>query len=162
MSKKERQLKKRSRLYTLLLAIVIIFQISFILYKKIDKGNVYLNHLRNEIRKTESKAKSIENKEKKASLIKAQLDTEGSSLDILREVYRIIPQNISINILIFEKDNCLNIRATARTMADVFNLIPRLEKSPYFAKVISGGTKMRKLKGEVVADFQIRALLKKK
>jgi len=161
LSKKEKRLRKSANLYVLLLAIIIIFQLSFILYRGIAKKKTYLNYLRAQIRKTEPKAKVIEDKERKTLLIKAQLDMEGSSLDVVREVYHIISPNISINILIFEKNKSLSIRGTARTMAEVFNLIPQLEKSPYFVRVISEGTKMRKLKGDVVADFQIRALFKK-
>ncbi|MBL7170989.1 MAG: PilN domain-containing protein [Candidatus Omnitrophica bacterium] len=160
LSGKETRLKKRSRIHILLLVMIIIFQLSFILYKEIAKKTRYLSCLRSEIKKIRVKARAIEDKEKRASLIKTQLDTEGFSLDVLREVYRIIPANISINILIFEKDNSLSIRGTARTMAEVFKLIPLLEKSLYFDRVISKGTKMRKLKGSVVADFQIRAVLK--
>ncbi len=161
LSKKERLLKKAKRLHILFLAMIIILQLSFILYKEIDKKKAYLNYLSAEIKKTEPKARAIEDKEKKTSLIKAQLDMEGSSLDVLREVYSIISPNISINVLIFEKGNSLRIRGTARTMAEVFDLIPKLEKSPYFNRVISEGTKMRKIKGEVAADFQMRALLKR-
>ena len=160
LSGKETRLKKRSRIHILLLVMIIIFQLSFILYKEIAKKTRYLSCLRSEIKKIRVKARAIEDKEKRASLIKTQLDTAGFSLDVLREVYRIIPANISINILIFEKDNSLSIRGTARTMAEVFKLIPLLEKSLYFDRVISKGTKMRKLKGSVVADFQIRAVLK--
>jgi len=160
LSKKEKRLKKKSRTHTFLLAVIIICQLSFILYKEIAKKKTYLSYLRHEIKKTRLKARAIEDKGKRTALIKTQLETAGFSLDGVREVYRIIPPNISINILVFEKGNSLSIRGTARTMAEVFNLIPLLEKSLYFDRVISEGTKMRKLKGHVVADFQIRAVLK--
>lgn len=160
LSKKKSILKKRARFHTAAMVVVIVFEISFIIYKEMDRKKTYLDCIRTEIRKTEPRAREIEEKEKRVSLIKEQLDTEGSALDILREIYRIIPPNISINILIFEKNNSVSIRGTSTTMAEVFNLIPQLEKSPYFEKVISEGTKMRKVKGRVIADFQIKALFK--
>lgn len=161
LSRKKRQFKKRSRFVILLLVMIIAGQLAFTIYNEIAKRKVYLTRLLDEIKVTQSKAREIEDRQKKTGLIKAQLDMEGSVLEILREVYQIMPAGISLNSFIFEKGNSLSLRGTARTMSEVFSLIPLLEKSPYFEKVLSEGTKMRKIKGEEAADFQIRALLKK-
>ena len=161
LSKKEKQLRKKNRLVMVSLTTIIAGQLFFMGHREIAKKKAYLTRLLDEIKIIRPRARGLEDRQKKTELIKGQLEAEGSALEIVREIYHIMPPGISINILIFEKANSLSLRGTARSMSEVFNLIPLLEKCPYFEKVVSEGTKMRKIKGEEAADFQLKAYFKK-
>ena len=95
-----------------------------------------------------------------AELVQNQLMFKGSSIDILRELYAILPEDISLTIFEFEDKNRILLRGTAKELSRVFDLLPILKKSPYFEEVQINYATKRTFKEKVFADFEIICALK--
>ncbi|MFC2140623.1 pilus assembly protein PilM [Candidatus Auribacterota bacterium] len=135
---------------------IIILLIFFSFLGKMAQKKRYLLYLNNHLSKVRPKAKKIEEMQKKVRIIERELSVRGSSLDILKEVYSLFPQKVSLAALSFEKDESLILKGVADNMSKVFDLIPRLEKSPYLENVVSKYATKREIKGKELIEFQLQ------
>ena len=135
------------------LAILAVGSGAFL--KKIYDRERQLEWLKAEVRRTDPKAREIEAMMRKARVIKDQLDVKGSSIDVLNELYRLIPPETSLTILIFDEKEMVTLRGTSYSMSDVFKLVGILEASPYFQNVEVKYASKRKIRGKELTDFQI-------
>ena len=147
--------KKRAYMLTgvLLLGICVVAGLTF--NKKIHERKIYLASIQKRLEETSPLAKELEVKKERLALIKEQLSIEGSCLDILRELYTIIPQKTALTVFIYDDDLGVTIKGTSPTMSEVFALIPKLEESPYFENVTSRYATQRRIKGQELTDFHI-------
>lgn len=152
-----RNLKQRHRslAVTGLLLVGILGVLGFTLDKKIQDRKVYLSMLEGRLKDTDPESKDLAVKKERLGLIKKQLSVSGSSLDILRELYSIIPQKTSLNVFIYDNIQGVTIKGASPAMSEVFDLIPKLENSPYFENVKSRYATQRKIKGQELTEFHI-------
>ncbi len=110
---------------------------------------------------TESKPKVEKLTRLKAvtEVVKAQLQTSGSSIDILRELYAKMPSQISLTIFDFEDKRTCLLRGMSKTLSDVYNFISILDDSEYFEKVIVRYATKRLVGNEEITDFEIHCNL---
>ena len=94
---------------------------SLALSKKIDRMQNDVGQLNTFLRKTE--------------ILKSQKEEGERSINILKECYELVPQDISLGGLDYDNSGILYCKGTARDMPGVFNFIKALEKSKYFKKV---------------------------
>lgn len=153
---RKRKEKRFNLILTGLLVASLILLLSIFAERRIYDTYQYLNCLNYEIAINLPLTRQIELKKKRLNAIKKEMSNQGLSLDIIAEVYRLIPHNISLNEFIFEEGDSLTIlRGEAKEMSSIFSLITILEKSPYFKNVkITYATKRAVGEKEVV-DFQI-------
>jgi len=153
--KRKAQIKRRE-LIRLGLTISLIVMVSFgLFYHRSLRENSYLNYLNSQIERTEPLAKKVELMKQRVELFQNQMERRGSVLDVLRELYRIIPHSISLRTLVYEKNQSVTLKGTAKALSDCFQLIPKLEASPLFRGVtIKYASKRKMSKGELT-DFQI-------
>ena len=114
-----------------------------------------LKWLNAEINKTDPIAKEVNKRANRLGVIKKQIDTKNSCLDILHELHRIIPNNISLATLDYKLNNTLKIKGQSKALSDALELIDILEKSHYFKNVQLKSSNMRRLRNIEVADFYI-------
>lgn len=147
--------KRQSLLITGLLVAGIIGTLGLTLDKKIKDRKSYMSLLETRLKETGPLAKELEVKKERLALIKKQLTTSGSSLDILRELYNIIPQKTALDLFIYDDVQGVTIKGTSPAMSEVFDLIPKLENSPYFENVINRYARQQKLRGQELTEFHI-------
>ncbi len=153
--------QRKSLVLSGLLLVGIIAVLGLTLNKKIADRKTYLGYLQQRVNKTEPSAKELAIKKERLALIKNQLSVERTSLDVLRELYQIIPPKTSINVFIYDDKLGVTIKGTSPAMSEVFALIPKLEESVYFENVTSRYATRRKIKGQELVDFHIDCLTEK-
>ncbi len=153
----ERELvtKRRRLISAAALLIAILLLGSGIFSREIYQRERYLGWLKAEVRRTDPKAREVKAMMEKVRLIRGQLDTRGSAIDILSELHRIVPPESSLTIFIFDEKKLVTLRGTSYNMSDVFELIAILEGSPYFQNVEVKYASRRKAMGKEFTDFQI-------
>lgn len=157
--KRKRESRRKDIISTLALSTIALLLISTIFLKKIYDRERYLDDLNYQFQKTKPLATRVEVMKKRIQIIRDQLNEEGSSLDILYELYRIIPKEISLTIFNFDKDKLVTLKGTSSAMSDVFKLITTLEKSTYFENVEIKYATRRKVRGKEITDFLIHCSL---
>lgn len=137
------------------LAVCFFILLGGLLFFKTVQQEAVLNSLKKQTEQTHPLALGLKKKKEKIQLIEKQRDKKNFSLDALAEIYRIIPLTISIDSYSYDAHFGVSLKGTAYTLSDVFNLIPKLEESPYFEKVSSKGTTTKKIKDKVYTDFHL-------
>jgi Tfp pilus assembly protein PilN len=141
----------------LILGILICATVNF--YTEITRKAEYINLLNSKISEISPQVQRLESMRLKINVIEQQVGKTRTSLEFLRELYRIIPPKINLSVFLYDESKYIIIKGTSTTMADVFDLIPKLENSPYFEKVSSRGVKRRKVGKKEVVDFEIQCPL---
>ena len=150
---------KETLLITGLLCLCIILGGGGILWKKlVDKTN-YLKYINAQIRRSEERVGQLTTMAGNVSIIKDQLDMSGSSIDVVRELYRIVPPNISLTIVDIEELADCTLRGTAEELSDAFRFITILEESVYFQNVKVRYATKRVVKKRMITDFEITCTL---
>jgi len=155
LSKRKEQALKREFIKTGVLFLSVLVAVFGMAEKKMNDKRSYLRRLERQISEIEPEVKRLSKLRGNIELIRAQLTFRGSAIDILREVYTLLPEDISLTLLEFEDGSNLLIRGTTDDLGKVFKLLPALERSAYFESVkISYATK-RIYRGQELADFEI-------
>lgn len=76
-------------------------------------------------------------------------------LNVIRELYRIIPEEIYLRTFVLDENGKIMIEGTSDSMSQVFALVGTLENSPLFKGVKTESTTARKERGRDVASFEI-------
>ncbi len=162
--KKEEQQKSKIRdfaILALVLVLLLIFSAAS-LAAKIYKKEQYLKEIELILKKESPKAKQIENSIKKLNLVKERLSSRGSSIDVIYELYNLIPDGVSLSIFSFDDADIITLQGMSLNMSDVFNFQSILEKSPYFKNVEVKYASKRKLRQTELTDFRITCAVDKK
>ncbi len=138
-----------------ILSLAIIVALFGITEKKMRQKRLYLRRIEARLKQIGPEVSELLKLKENNEVIQNQLSAEGSSIDILREVYRILPADISLALLEYEDGNRVLLRGTAKELSAVFALLPQLEKSPYFTKVKINYATKRTFKHREYADFEI-------
>jgi len=147
--------RKKDLIKACALSLAILTVGSGIFLKKLHVRESYLKSLKASVRRTEPEARKVEAMMRRARVIRGQLDVRGFSIDILYELYRIIPPRTSLSIFILDEKKTVTLRGASRSMSDVFRLVGILEESPYFQNVDVKYASKRKVKEKELTDFQI-------
>lgn len=122
----------------------------------------YLDKLKLELNRISSEAKEIEEMKKLSDMVNLQLLKKKKSVDIIYELYRLIPQDISLLTLIYDAEKEIILRGRSPELSTIFKFIPVLEKSELFKHPkVRYATKRRTSIGEAI-DFEIACGLKLK
>jgi Tfp pilus assembly protein PilN len=117
--------------------------------------SAYLRKLDAEYQTVNKEAQKLEGDFTKISLIKNYLSKRGYSLDVLAELYTVIPQDLELADIRFDGQGKFSIKGTAESMSTVFSFVDNMEKSKYFKDVKTRYTTKRKDGLKDVADFEI-------
>jgi hypothetical protein len=155
IEKKEEQTLKSELTKTIILFLSVIVAVFGIVGKKMHDKKVYIRKIEARLKAIEPEVKRLSKLKENTDLIQNQLKFEGSSIDIIRELYAILPGDISLTLFEFEDKDRVLLRGTAGDLSEVFNLLPILEKSPYFENVTINYATKRTFKQKEFADFEI-------
>lgn len=132
---------------------------TYAFYAEMARKTKMIGYLETQINQIAPKVKDLELKRSKVNVIDEQVGGDRSSLDFLRELFRVVPEKIYLTAFLYDESKYIVLKGTAHTMSDVFELIPELENSPYFEKVSSRGVKRRQLGSKEIVDFEIQCSL---
>lgn len=162
--KLRKALEERGRelIKTGILTLTIFILIFSLFISNIYLNSAYLKKLNTKYQPLNEDAKKLERDFSRVGLIKNYISNRGYSLEILTELYNIIPEDLQLNDIRFDSQGKFSIRGTAESMSSVFSFIENMEKSKYFKEVKTKYTSKRKEATKDVTDFEISCLLDKK
>ncbi|MDD5450256.1 MAG: hypothetical protein PHO42_06695 [Candidatus Omnitrophica bacterium] len=159
---KQRKTKEANR-KTLIRIVALGAAVSILLFGILIKG---LLNKRSEfklinlkINETETKVKRLREISQNLENIKQNLDMRGSSVDVIREVFKIVPPGISISVMDFELGKTLTLRGISSDLSSVFKFDADLEKSVYFRNCEIRYAQKRIIKEKEFVDFEINCKL---
>lgn len=126
-----------------------------ILEKKMLEKRFYLQKLDEKLKAVGPEAGRLSRFKESAEIIDNQLMFKGSSIDVMREICGILPDDISLTLLEFEDRGRILLRGTAKELSSVFNFLPVLEKSSYFENAKINYAAKRTFRKAEFADFEI-------
>jgi len=143
--------------------ILILFVLLFSVFvSKVYFKTAYLNKLNKKYETLNQEVQELQKDFNKSAQIKNYLANRGYSLEVLAELYSIIPADLELNDIRFDEQGKFTIRGVAESMSIVFSFVENMEKSKYFKEVRTKYTTKRKEVSGDVTDFEIGCLLKKK
>jgi len=122
--------KERKTIAVFVLATLLIF--SFAVNRHLDNKARYLLRLKEELSKIAKEAAPLEGIEKRFRFISGGSQGKDSTLDLIRELYQIIPSEIKLVTFSYEEGEKVVVRGQARELNPVFAFVGKLEKSPAF------------------------------
>lgn len=151
----------RDLIKTGILVLTTFVLISLILISKIYFKTVYLKNLNAQYQTLNRDAQKLEKDFTKVALIKTYLASRGYSLEVLTELFNLVPADLELDDIKSDEHGRFSVKGTAESMSTVFSFVGDMEKSKYFKDVKTKYTRKRKDGLRDVADFEITSLLNK-
>lgn len=152
--------RERLRIIAFFLSIILILGVT--IAKSLNNKALYLNQLRAELSRVEKEAKPLEEIEKRMQFMQKQAQRGIVALDLLHDLYQVMPEGVSLANFIYEEEGLVILRGQTMELNPVFTLVKQLEKSKVFKKFnikIKYAAKRRFSGGEIV-DFEIDCVKK--
>lgn len=150
--------KEQFRLISFIVGIILILGLG--VAKNLANKALYLKQLKVELNKITNDAKPLEGMEKRLKAMQRRLEKKPSSVEVLYEIHRIIPSQISLLNFSYEDATQVILRGQTPELNSVFTFVSQLEKSPVFKNFnikVRYATKKRVALVEVI-DFEIVCL----
>jgi hypothetical protein len=155
ITRKNEETAKKELIKSAILLLCISVAIFAILEKKMLEKKVYLGKLEGKLTTIEPEVARLFRLKEGNEIINAQLVFQGSAIDVIREIYKILPKDVSLTLMEFDDKDRILLRGTARELSSVFNFLPVLEKSPYFENAKINYATKRTFRQVEFADFEI-------
>ncbi|MFC1704071.1 pilus assembly protein PilM [Candidatus Omnitrophota bacterium] len=152
--KKDKIIKKELITAALLFlgCVFLVFTAAFV---KLYQDEQHLKNLEISLRDTTPEAEKLRTAISKLNLIKQRLDPTYSSIDIIHELYDLLPEGMGINIFNLDESNAFTLQGVSLAMSEVFKFQSLLEESPRFQNVEVKYASKRRIRGGEVTDFRI-------
>jgi Tfp pilus assembly PilM family ATPase/Tfp pilus assembly protein PilN len=147
--------KRRELTVMGILSASIALMASLLLLTSIYNSKSYLTRLEQKLSELETETSSTERMSRIISLAERRGDTDGNSINILSQIYKIIPNEIYITGIDIEERGKIVLKGRAAAMSDVFKFVTTLEKSPGFENVKTTYTTTKKEKEGEYTEFEI-------
>ena len=139
--------KKRRELMVLgILFVSLITAFSFFLLISFSYKSMYLAQLKKKLSEVSGQSGEIDKMRMGIELARHALDAKKSSLNIMHEIYKMTPPEISLGSIDIDEEKQVVLKGRGFTMSDVFRFIKKLEESPMFENVKASYTRTRKEK----------------
>lgn len=145
--------------FIVLLILIFIF-LAFSFYKNINDKSKYLEKLETQSKNIGKDIRDIEITSRIYSLYQAKLSEKPLAIDIISEIYKIIPSNIILNNLSYQEKEFVILKGTAMDLSSISNLVNTLGKSAYFKNVNLKYVNKQKNINQDSIEFEIACLIK--
>ena len=135
--------------------LTILAMLCLILISKIYFKASYLKNINDMYAPVIEASKRLEKDFSQMRLIKRELKDRHIAIEVLAELYDLIPTDVQLNGIKFSLQGRFSIEGNSRTMGMVFSFIGDMEESELFKNVESKRTTKRKEEGEEIVDFEI-------
>jgi Tfp pilus assembly PilM family ATPase/Tfp pilus assembly protein PilN len=136
-------------------AMYLILVMCGIYFEKIHNKQTYLDVLGARYEKIAAQSEDLGEKVERLKKIKSKLDTRSVALNYFYEVSRLLPGEITVTSIVFQKDERLDLKGRAVEMSDIFKFVTTLGNSAYFKDVQSRYTTRKKIKNVDLNEFEI-------
>lgn len=155
------RIKKRELTISAILILTVIISASFVIWNKIYQKEQELEVLDSKLKDTAPLASQIEKMRSTSEVIKSQLTKKTEALDVLNELYKIVPPQIYLALYTYDGAK-VELKGTASVLSDVFRLVTILENSAYFQNIEVRYATKRKIGSQELIDFEINCPLSKR
>jgi Tfp pilus assembly PilM family ATPase/Tfp pilus assembly protein PilN len=159
--RKALQERGKSLIKTGILILTSLLLVFVILASKIYFKIAHINSLNKRFSAINQEARKLEADFSKIGMVKEYLSNRMFALDVLTELYMIVPNDLWINDIRFDQNGKFIVKGTAESMSTVFAFIDNMEKSRYFKDVKTQYTAKRKDGMADFTDFEINSSLDK-
>jgi len=137
--------------------LMILFLVFFgsIFMSKVYFKKSLVEKIKKQYDETQKSARDLEKISTKTRIIKGYLESRLIPLEVVEELYRIIPDDIYLKNLSLDENGKISIDGTSDSMSQVFALVGTLEDSNLFKGVKTKSTTAKKERGKDVASFEI-------
>ncbi len=135
--------------------IVLVLMVCGLFFTKIYFRNFYLQRLKDEYAVKRYAVVRLDKIAHRTRIIKDFLSTRMVSLDVLNEIYRLIPTEMYLQNIFMDEAGEINIQGISESMSTVFNVVKALEDSALFKNVKTRSTTASKDRGKDVAAFDL-------
>ncbi|MHC4293627.1 MAG: hypothetical protein ACYS67_01985 [Planctomycetota bacterium] len=104
-------------------------------------------------------AEKLQFLQQQLDIIQSQLQSNVSTLDIVSELYRVLPKDITVHYLSIEREEKITTRAQAKLLSQAFDCIGPLEQSDFFKNVKQSYANQRRIQDSLLIDFEVIANL---
>ncbi|MFH0771649.1 MAG: pilus assembly protein PilM [Candidatus Omnitrophota bacterium] len=148
------RLKKRDFMTAVILMFFVVASLSYAVVNKIARKEGVLRDLESILKETNPEAQRLDKMRLVSEIIKSQSKKKKEALDILNELYKIIPSDIYLVMYTYE-GGMIELKGTASVLSEVFRLVTILENSPCFQNVRVRYATKRKAGSQEFVDFEI-------
>ncbi len=155
----ERKTKQLTVMGILVVAIVTV--LSFLCLTSFNTKNAYLATLKKKMSKIAMQVEGIDKMRAVIDMVEGRLDSRGSSLECLSEIYKITPKEISLTDIDIEEKQSVVLKGHGFAMSDVFKYAKMLEDSEMFENVKTPSIRVKNEKDAKYAEFEINCAYQK-
>lgn len=135
--------------------LVMLALVCAIFFSKIYFRSIYLDKLKADYDVKQKVVKTLDHISQKTQIIKDYTDERLVTLDIVKALYDLIPEEMYLQSINFEDDGTIDIQGVSESMSRVFNLVTALEDSDLFKNVKTKSTTTKQERGKDVAAFEL-------
>ncbi|MBF0386498.1 MAG: pilus assembly protein PilM [Candidatus Omnitrophica bacterium] len=148
--------KGRDTLVAGVLFLCALFLVGFALLSKVYFKDQFLQqNLLLKYSAQRAEVKNLESMIARTEILRQYLQARSLPLEAVRELYRIIPQEIFLSAVNMDDAGMVSIQGISDSMSKVFGFVTALETSPLFEGVKTKSTSTKKDRGKEVAAFEI-------
>lgn len=158
LKQKHHRSKKRKQMALHALKVCLVLLLVFLCLKtSIWRKNRLLERYEHRLSAISPMAEKLQFLQQQLDIIESQLQGNVSTLDVICELYRVLPKDITVHYLSIEHDKKIVTRAQAKLLSQAFDCIGPLEQSDYFENVRQSYANQRQIQDSVLIDFEIVA-----
>jgi len=160
LKKKHRRSNNRRQMALHVLKVCFVLLLAFLCLKTIIwRKSRLLERYEQKLFAVSPMAEKLQFLQQQLDIIQSQLKGDISTLDIVSELYRVLPKDITVHYLSIEHDKKITTRAQAKLLSQAFDCIGPLEQSDYFENVKQNYANQRQIQDSLLIDFEIVANL---
>ena len=141
--------------------VAIVTTLSFLCLTSFSAKSAYLAALKKTISKIAVQVEGIDKMRVVIDTVSQRLDSRGSSLECLKEIYRITPEEISLTDIDIDEKEKVVLKGHGFAMSDVFKYAKILEDSEMFENVKTPSIRVKNDKEAKFAEFEISCAYQK-
>ncbi len=160
---KDRRARRRRKLLGIGLRVCVVALLMLLCLKmSIWRKTRLLGQYQQRLVKIAPLAQKLQFLQGQLNMIRTQVQGSVSMLDIIGQMYEVLPQDVTIHYLSIDQNGQVVVRAQAKWLSQAFDCIDPLERSVYLSNVRQSYARQRELEGQVLIDFELRADLEKR
>jgi len=136
--------------------LLILIFICAIFFSKIYFRGLVLDQLEQKYTENHRKVIVLDRIAQKTRIVKGFVKGRMTSLDIINQLYLLIPEEIYLENVMIDENGHITIQGISESMSRVFNFVSALEDSELFKSVKTTSTTAKKDRGKDAAAFEIQ------
>jgi hypothetical protein len=162
LKQKHRRRNKRRKMVLHALKVCFVLLLAFLCLKAIIwRESRLLRRYEQRLSEISPMAEKLQFLQQQLDIIQSRLQSNVSTLDIVAELYRVLPKDITVHYLSIEHEKKITTRAQAKLLSQAFDCIGPLEQSDYFENVKQSYANQRQIQDSLLIDFEIVANLQR-